>query len=134
VYNPWTNLDGTLNEQTLGRLRAHVALSVIASPGISEERILDTFDVFRPAVAREILRLLQADGLVTLQYTQYSVPSWLSTASATSQDSSLVQIATERDYHEYIQRQYSHIRRGTLRPSHIVHKGVWPAEDIYMRL
>ena len=132
AFQPWRNLDGTFNALMFRRLRAHVALLIINAPGISEETLLDQFDIFRPAIAREMLRALEMDGIVHVRYIKFSATSSHNTAEHSfrrlkkeekkddenrsanghdDEDDEFALPATEQEYFVYLRLQWAHIRQ-----------------------
>jgi hypothetical protein len=134
VFNPWTNLDGSMNLLFLRRLRAHLALSILDSPGISEELLLDQFELFRPSIARELLRMLVYDGIVIAKYSKYSTPQFTLASAQSPIEPSPVDYTTEEDYHIYLRWQRIHIRHGGPKPPFVVSKSFWPTKDIHIRI
>lgn len=134
VYFPWTRLDGSTDKILLRRLRAHVALMVIESPGISEELILDQFEVFRPSVGREMINLLLTDDLVKESYKRFETPSFITASAESVATPTEVKVSNESEYHLYLRWKQRFILGEGPAPTFTVSRDFWPNKDIQLRL
>jgi hypothetical protein len=134
VFMPWHQLDGSLNVQLLSKLRAHIALMIIEAPGISEESILDQFDLYRPAVARELIKLLINDDMVSEKFRRFETPSLSSASSQTISEVSDVKLADESEYYLYLRWKRRFILQEAPPPAFTVSRDFWPKKDIQLRI
>lgn len=131
-FQPWTNHDGSLNTTFLNLLRAHLTQIVLSAPGITEEAILDKFLLFRPAICREILRLLETDKVVQCQFRSYR--PMVSMFPGHYSDEEFTDSANDSDYHDYLWLKAEHIRNGSSCPDVTVAKSFWPAPNAHFLL
>jgi len=62
--NPWIGLNGEINHSFLTSLQRKVAKVVVKSPGIYETAIYSQFNVFRPAVIKQLLQNLELGQII----------------------------------------------------------------------
>lgn len=130
-FLPWTNYDGSQNTEIFNQLCAHLAHLIIASPGITEESLLDKFILFRPSVCRELLHLLEVDQIVEAKYQSYTPSISLFPGHV---NRSSVGYASEPEYHEYLWLKSQHIRNGAPSPKQTVIKSFWPVQNAHFLL